>query len=149
MNRHPVTLALAIKTLLRTSVFAPAPAELLAALEEAATKLGKLSRYAREWLETMMRTDAIVFAFARGEWDSAYAGVPSSVPEAMLRHDPEPPDEDEDGTAIAPSPRWAALTELRERKQAAELAAAPESKRLAACAARAPKRTRAPKDRDG
>jgi hypothetical protein len=148
VSRHPAVLALAIKTLVRTSVFTPSPAELLAALKEAESKLGKLVHYTDQWLDTMRRADAIVFAFDRAAWDAAYAKVRSSVALAMLPSNEEP-DEDEDGNAIAASPRWQALHELWERKlaaeEAAEIAAAPEPKRIAACEAKPSKRTHKPK----
>jgi hypothetical protein len=81
--KHPVVLALAIKKLIATSVFAPTPSELREAMETATQKLQAAKRQLDNFLAWMIQADKIVFAFDRAAWEATYARLDSRVPSAM------------------------------------------------------------------
>jgi len=153
ISKHPLVLALAIKRLIATSVFSPSPSELRDAMNLAKERLSALGSYAGQFLALINKADEIIFTFDRPAWDAAYADVRSGIPlemQGMLFG--EEPDADDDGNAIAPSPRWQALNDLWEAKHAAEEAeqeaqtnAAESSNRIAACKTKPTKRTRKPR----
>jgi hypothetical protein len=117
VSKHPLVLALAIKHLIATSVFAPAPSELREAMTKAKYRLGVLTRYCEETYEIVEHADEIVFTLDRQAWDAAYARVSAEV--AIVMRDmlnDESPWHDDDGNWIAPSMRWAVLNGLVQAK---------------------------------
>jgi hypothetical protein len=151
VSKHPVVLALAVKRLIATSKFMPAPSELRDTMNLVVEKLSSLGGRTQMFIETVEKADAIVFTFDRPAWNASYARASTQVPRAMQgRLEDQEPGEDEHGNPIAPSPRWLALNALWEAKLVAEEAAehveASESQaRIAACNAAPAKRTRKPK----
>ena len=151
--RHPLFVALGIKRLLASSVFAPSPSELLEAIKLAHEKIGRLVWYLECAREFLNEADEIVFLFDRPAWDAAYEKVDSNVVWAVLGEllGEEPAEgEEEDELDYPGSPRWLVLNEMWERKQAAEAAAEKAlPAREAACRTVPAKRTkRMPKRED-
>jgi hypothetical protein len=126
--KHPVVLALAIKKLIATSVFAPTPSELREAMETATQKLQAAKRQLGNFLAWMIQADKIVFAFDRAAWEAAYARLDSRGPLAMVAHS-------DYGNQEGDGERCAALEKIWEPKHEAEEAAelaAEEREKLAA-----------------
>jgi hypothetical protein len=134
INAHRLIVALAVEKIIANEKFTSV-AELREAMVEAERAVWFRARD-MEWIvEGIERADAIVFLGDRPAWDAAYATVSGDVALAMQERTciGEGP-EDEDGDAIAPSPRWAALNEIVEAKKLA--APGPKPKRLAAASKR-------------
>jgi hypothetical protein len=83
VSKHPVVLALAVKRLIATSKFMPAPSELRDTMELVVEKLSSLGACTQMFIEAVEKADAIVFAFDRPAWNASYARVSSQVPLAM------------------------------------------------------------------
>jgi hypothetical protein len=142
VSKHPVVLALAIKSLIATQKWTPSPSELVAKMQQAQQKLIATQYWLSQWVDWMDKADRLLCEFDRAVWDAAYANVGSDVVAAMrdlvqVQYD-EAPGEDDDGVFVPPSPRWQALDDLHKAKLAAE------SLPAAACKAKPAKRTRKP-----
>ena len=111
---HPMILAIAIKQLMAEKTFEPSEAELREALDKVKKQLSLLTRWIWMWLEQLDRWDAQIFKQDRAAWDAAYANVGSNVPLWMQ----EQAEVREKAQEL--SPRWQALNDLWETKQAAE-----------------------------
>jgi hypothetical protein len=118
VSQHPAILALAVKHLLATSVFAPAPSEIRQAMDEVHARLSMQTGRCDKALDLIGRADEIIFVSDRAKWDAAWANVGHDVVAALLEYI------DEEG--------------LRQAKQA-------ELVREAACTAKPAKRTHKPK----
>jgi hypothetical protein len=126
---HPLVLALAIKRLLATQKFAPAPSEVRAAMADIGASLRMRTAFWLEpWLQAVAERDRLLFEQDRATWQQIYARVDSSVPAAMRDTGciGESPDDYDDDPALPPpsTARWLALDALVEAKRAAEAAAA-------------------------
>jgi hypothetical protein len=142
---HPLVLALAVKQLIASAKFTSC-AELREAMAQVRHTIG-VKHWNLEYLTGVIeRSDGILFEHDRPTWEAHYEKVSSAVARAMLPVS-ERPDYDDDGTLLPGSPRWAAINNLVETKEAAEQLALPA--REAACRARPAKRTRKPRGDDG
>jgi hypothetical protein len=113
ISRHPLILALAVKKLINTAKFTSC-AELREAMEEVHQKL-RHQEWAMESIkEQIEEADEIMFERDREAWAAAYRNADPAVAIEMREHllFDEGPGEEDDGTAIEPSSRWAALNEI-------------------------------------
>jgi hypothetical protein len=120
VSRHPAVLALAVKRLIASTVFAPVPAELLSTMREVEAKLRGLTFATGRWLERFRKADAVMFERDRRAWEAGYARLGSTASLAALSH-----------IDIA-EPRCLALERVWDRLQAAEqrCITASETKRI-------------------
>jgi hypothetical protein len=81
--KHPLILALAIKTRIAKSPFV-SPSELRDEMMNVQEKLMSLDRGLDHWLEWMRTTDRHLFAHDRVAWEAAYTNVDSSTVLAMV-----------------------------------------------------------------
>jgi len=134
LPKHPAVLAIAIKKLIATQIFSPAPKELREAMMEARERLVLLKLYVTRWLEIAERADKIVFEQDRTAWDTAYARLNSSVPLAMLAFSDYGRKKDDVERCVAVEKIWDAKYEAEEAaaREAEQLAAPPEPKQIAA-----------------
>jgi hypothetical protein len=137
INRHPLVLATAIKTLIATAKFTSC-AELREAMAKVANSINNSVWHLEFMTERIHTADAMLFEKDRATWDAAYANVDSKMllwmqeQLEMLGEGPSE-DEDEDGNPeYPPSPRWLALEHLLKAKR---VAAPPKPKRTAFIAA--------------
>jgi len=126
INRHPLVLAIAVKTLIATAKFTSC-----AELREAMAKVERDIRTSAWHLEVMTgaidRADAMLFEQDRATWDELHARGDAVVQRFMLRdlEDIEGPrEEDGEFPATPGSPRWQALDELLKAKTPKRIAAA-------------------------
>jgi hypothetical protein len=131
-SKHPLVTAVAIKSLIATSVFAPSPSELRSAMTKAETSLRSLAEYADKFVGLLQQADAIMFALDRASWQAAHASVAAAVAIAMRERTCFADEIDSE-----PDARWEALGQLAQVK-------AEEPTRAAACAARPAKRSSKP-----
>jgi len=118
--KHPVMLALAIKHLMATSVWAPSECELREAMKTVRDRLLVMAHHIGEVVSLINRADMVVFTFDRAAWNAAYADARISASIiAVMSDDSEQLGEDGE----PPTPRWKALDDLWEAKYAAEEAA--------------------------
>jgi hypothetical protein len=131
--------------LMADKTFEPAEAELRKALGTVKQRLSVQQGWLWKWLEKIDDLDEMVFKDDRPAWDGAYAKVDSKVVLWMQEQcelaGEGPQEEDGEFPATPGSPRWKALNDLLEAKNAAEEAAEqaklaiespPERKRIAA-----------------
>jgi hypothetical protein len=109
--KHPVVLALAVKTLVATSVFTPSPSELREAMQKVKRRIDAHASWLGDFLSWMEKADRLLFEFYRPPWEVAYARVHSSEARAML-NPMEGPGED-----VPASPRWQALEAIVKAKR--------------------------------
>jgi hypothetical protein len=133
VSTHPVSLALAIKELKANKIFEPNEAELREALGKVETKNAELERDANEWLTRLRATDALMFKTDPDGWRAAHAAANNAEAEAFLVM---LPDDEAYQTAIN-ALHEETFDDYGDRRDAAE---AP--KQIAACDAKAAKRTK-------
>ena len=75
ISAHPLILALAVKYLLASQVFQPAPAELRKAMLLVERRLTSLRAHTESWLRTLHETDKRLFADNPGAWCDGYCDL--------------------------------------------------------------------------
>ena len=70
ISKSPLIVALAIKRLINSAIFTPAPAEFRREMREANCTIKNLVEYAERWLELLKASDRITFEHDRISWDS-------------------------------------------------------------------------------
>ena len=82
-------------------------AELREAMHYVQQRLAVLASYTDKWLDYLDQADMMVFESDRDAWAATYRELDPKVAAAVFeRMEDERPGEDDDGNAIAPSPRW-------------------------------------------
>jgi hypothetical protein len=111
VSRHPLILALAVRTLINNAVFTSSK-ELRDAMQEAHSSIRSLFDDTDRWLKLLKTSDRLVFEFDRDAWNLAYRDVGPDVVREMQEREEEGY-EDDDGEDVPPSPRWAALESMK------------------------------------
>jgi hypothetical protein len=111
--KHPFILALAVRQLINTAIFTPAPAEFRRAMHEANRTVTYLANDAERWLTLLKNSDRVLFEYDREAWYAAYANVGADIM-AVLQNPEESADDEEDEPG---SPRWLALEALLRAKR--------------------------------
>ena len=142
INKHPVVIALAIKRLIATSTFAPAPTELREAIRLATDKLGERVGRAQTWLHDLTKAERIVFAFDREAWAGALVTRDCLKGGRAISLIEEPIDNKDERRETE---RMAALDAIEKQLLLGQAAPA----RIAACEAKQAKLTHKPKREKG
>ena len=104
--RSPRRRGRAASRLKATRVFI-SEAELREAMHYVQQRLAVLASYTDKWLDYLDQADMMVFESDRDAWAATYRELDPKVAAAVFeRMEDERPGEDDDGNAIAPSPRW-------------------------------------------
>ena len=124
LPKHPAVLWIAIKELIATQTFLPAPKELREAMMRARDRLLLLKLDAKRWLEFAEKADRIVFEQDRAAWAAAYAHLGSRVPSAMLARSNYGSEKDDAERCVALEKLWDPKYEAEEAAEQAKLEAA-------------------------